>query len=82
MLGLGVFFTMARAADPATAASLSGLAQTVGYLVAALGPLTVGALHGATGGWTAGLIEMLAVTATIVLSGWTAASNRTIEDGG
>src|ERR1700733_1405642 len=33
-LGLAIFFTMARAPDPATAASLSGLAQAVGYLVA------------------------------------------------
>ena len=34
-LGLAIFFTMARAPDPATAASLSSLAQSVGYLVSA-----------------------------------------------
>ena len=49
-LGLAIFFTMARAPDPATAASLSSLAQSVGYLLAAAGPLAVGFLRAATGG--------------------------------
>ena len=34
-LGLAIYFTMARAPDPVTAASLSSLAQSAGYLVAA-----------------------------------------------
>ena len=50
-LGLAIFFTMARAPDPATAASLSGFAQGVGYLLATTGPLFVGFLHSVTGGW-------------------------------
>jgi MFS transporter, CP family, cyanate transporter len=62
-LGLGVFFTMARAPDPGTAASLSGLAQSVGYLVAASGPLVVGLLHSATGGWSVPFGLMLALAA-------------------
>ena len=48
-LGLGIFLTMARAPNPATAASLSGFAQGAGYLVASTGPLFVGLLHSATG---------------------------------
>src|ERR1700761_1628980 len=51
-LGLGIFFTMARAPDPVTAASLSSLAQSVGYLLSAAGPLAVGFLRSATGSWT------------------------------
>jgi CP family cyanate transporter-like MFS transporter len=50
-LALAIFFTMARAPDPASAASLSGLAQSVGYLLASAGPLELGLLHSATGGW-------------------------------
>jgi MFS transporter, CP family, cyanate transporter len=50
-LGLGIFLTMARAPDPATAASLSGFAQGGGYLLSATGPLFVGLLHSATRGW-------------------------------
>ena len=34
------------------AAALSGVTQSLGYLVAATGPFTVGALYDATGGWT------------------------------
>ena len=50
-LGLAIFFTMARAPDAGVAASLSAFAQSVGYLVAAAGPLEVGLLHSATGSW-------------------------------
>jgi MFS transporter, CP family, cyanate transporter len=37
-LGLGTYFMMARAPDPATAVSLSGFSQSIGYLIAAIGP--------------------------------------------
>jgi CP family cyanate transporter-like MFS transporter len=50
-LGLAIYFMMARAPDPDAAASLSGFAQSVGYLVASAGPLGLGLLHAATGGW-------------------------------
>jgi MFS transporter, CP family, cyanate transporter len=51
-LGLAIFFMMARAPDPGTAASLSAFAQSAGYLIASAGPLEVGLLHSATGSWT------------------------------
>jgi MFS transporter, CP family, cyanate transporter len=50
-LGLAIFFMLARAPDPGTAASLSAFAQSAGYLVASAGPLELGLLHSATGGW-------------------------------
>jgi MFS transporter, CP family, cyanate transporter len=58
-LGLAIFFTMARAPDPATAASLSGFAQSVGYLVACAGPLEVGLLHTVTGSWNIPMVLLL-----------------------
>ncbi|MFI5531177.1 MFS transporter [Kitasatospora sp. NPDC051853] len=58
---LAVTLLSLRAADPAGAARLSGLAQTAGYGLAALGPLTVGLLHTATGSWTAPLLLLLAL---------------------
>ncbi len=61
-LGLAIFFTMARAPDPRTAASLSGFAQSVGYLVATTGPLVVGFLHSAIGGWTVPVVVLLLIT--------------------
>jgi CP family cyanate transporter-like MFS transporter len=68
-LGLAIFFTMARAPDPGTAASLSSLAQAVGYLVAAAGPLAVGFLHAATGGWTVPIMVLLVICVAEVITG-------------
>ena len=57
-VGAGTLFFLAlaffslRAADPRSSASLSGMGQSIGYLFAALGPVAIGALHDATGGWT------------------------------
>jgi MFS transporter, CP family, cyanate transporter len=77
-LALAIFFTMARAPDPVTAASLSGFAQGAGYLIAAAGPLAVGFLHAATGGWTVPVLALLAVAALEFWAGWLAARARTL----
>jgi CP family cyanate transporter-like MFS transporter len=77
-LALAIFFTMARAPDPVTSASLSGFAQGVGYLIAAAGPLAVGFLHTATGGWTVPVLSLLAVAALELWAGWLAARARTL----
>ncbi len=62
-LALAIFFMMARAPDAGTAASLSGFAQSLGYLAASAGPLAVGLLHTATGSWTIPVILLLALAA-------------------
>ncbi|MDX6391110.1 MAG: transporter, family, cyanate transporter [Streptosporangiaceae bacterium] len=77
-LSLAVYFTMARAPDPAAAASLSAFAQGVGYLVATAGPLVVGFLHAATGSWTIPIVALLAVTGVQLAVGMQAARARTI----
>jgi MFS transporter, CP family, cyanate transporter len=77
-LGLGIFYTMARAPDSLTAASLSAFAQGVGYLIASLGPLVIGFLHDATGGWTVPGLVLLAVAALQLLTGWLAGRSRTV----
>jgi CP family cyanate transporter-like MFS transporter len=41
-----------RARTPDGTAALSGFTQSLGYLLAALGPFLIGTLYGATGGWT------------------------------
>jgi MFS transporter, CP family, cyanate transporter len=77
-LGLAIFYTMARAPDPATAASLSAFAQGVGYLVASAGPLTIGFLHDATGGWTLPGVVLLGVAAVELVGGWLAGRALTV----
>ena len=77
-LGLAIYFTAARAAGPATAASLSGFAQGAGYLVATIGPLVFGFLHTATGGWTIPVTVLLLIFALQFASGWPAARPATL----
>jgi MFS transporter, CP family, cyanate transporter len=77
-LGLAIFFTAARAPDPVAAASLSGFAQSTGYLIAAAGPLGVGFLHRATGGWTVPVLALLGVVGLQFWAGWLAGRSRTL----
>ena len=77
-LGLAIYFTMARAPDPRAAASLSAFAQSVGYLVATAGPLAVGFLHTATGGWTVPVSCLLVITGLELAAGWQAARDVTL----
>lgn len=72
-LGQGGTFSMAltllavRARDADMAARLSGMAQGVGYTMAAIGPLVLGLLHDAFGDWqTAGIfLGLIGVSALI-----------------
>lgn len=49
-----------RSTDAATAAATSGMSQSVGYLIAAVGPVLFGVLYGATGSWIPPLFVILA----------------------
>jgi MFS transporter, CP family, cyanate transporter len=77
-LGLAIFFTVARAPDPVASASLSGFAQSVGYLIATGGPLAVGFLHSATGGWGVPVVALLAATVVQLSAGVLAGRARTL----
>ncbi|HEX4257615.1 MAG TPA: MFS transporter [Streptosporangiaceae bacterium] len=77
-LGLGIFFTMARAPDPVTAASLSSFAQSVGYLLSAAGPLAVGFLRTATGSWTVPIVLLLALCVVEIIMGLLAGRDRLV----
>jgi MFS transporter, CP family, cyanate transporter len=72
-LGLAIFFMLARAPDAGVAASLSAFSQSVGYLVAAAGPLVVGLLHTATGSWTIPVALLLALGGAELATGLLAA---------
>ena len=77
-LGLGIFYTMARAPNPVTAASLSAFAQGAGYLIASTGPLAIGFLHDASGGWTVPGVVLLGVAALELITGWLAGRAQTV----
>lgn len=69
-----------RSRTPAGTAALSGFTQSAGYLLAAVGPFTVGAIYDATGGWTWPLGFLLALTVPQLFIGLYAATPRFIED--
>jgi MFS transporter, CP family, cyanate transporter len=66
---LALSFMGLRARTQQSAAALSLMAQGVGYLFAAFGPVVFGLLHDYTGGWTIGLMGVIAVTVGQALSG-------------
>ncbi|MFG1675083.1 MFS transporter [Micromonospora sp. NPDC049282] len=68
----------ARTAEGTVA--LSAFAQSTGYVIAALGPLLVGILYGATGGWTAPIGFLLLALAVQTTAGMVIARPRYIED--
>jgi CP family cyanate transporter-like MFS transporter len=69
-----------RAHTPAGTAALSGFAQSVGYLLASLGPVGMGWLNGLTGGWTVPLLVLTGLCVPQLLIGLYAARPRYIED--
>jgi MFS transporter, CP family, cyanate transporter len=80
-LGLAIYYTMARASDPVVAASLSAFAQGVGYLLASTGPLLIGILHTATGGWDIPVAVLLGVVVLQLVTGWLAGRDATVPAG-
>ena len=81
MFGLSLFLFTARAADGHAAAELSGFAQGIGYLIASAGPLLLGLLHAATGGWTIPAWTLLAIATLQLTAGLLAGRARTISLG-
>lgn len=57
-MGLAYAFIILHADDEAQTAKLAGMVQFVGYVLAAVGPIGVGALSSATGGWTWPLLAL------------------------
>lgn len=68
-LALALALIGLRSADAATARSLSGMSQTVGYCIGAAGPVLMGALFEVTGGWDAALLAMVPVALLMSMAG-------------
>ncbi len=78
--GLSMMFFTLRTNDSQQASELSGMAQSIGYLLAALGPIVFGWLHDVTSGWSAPLIFLLLVMPIILLIAGLGAGKGSIED--
>ncbi len=76
---IAMIFFVLRTAHTAHATKLSGMAQSIGYLVAATGPPIVGGLYDNFGSWTPGLIFLFVGSVLLVYFGWVAGKNTTIS---
>lgn len=75
---VNTFFGL-RTENGLTAAKLSGMSQSVGYLFAAIGPLLFGILHDATNSWNTSFSILLVTSIIIMIIGSRAGRNITIE---
>ncbi|WP_139344876.1 CynX/NimT family MFS transporter [Oceanobacillus sojae] len=74
-----MFFTI-RTKDGKEAAELSGMAQSFGYLLAAVGPVLVGVLHDRSNGWLMPLIFLIIISVVILAAGIVSGKEGTISD--
>ena len=77
--GLALTLLVLRSSDAESAGELSGMAQSVGYLVAAVGPPMFGWLYDVSGGWTVPLWFLVVVLAGKLAAGLPA--GRAVELG-
>jgi CP family cyanate transporter-like MFS transporter len=76
---LALTLIVLRSPTPLVAARLGGVAQCLGYLLAALGPLVIGAVHDLTGGWSWPVALLLAALVPMTWVGWGAARNAVLQ---
>ncbi|HCL4546901.1 MFS transporter [Clostridium botulinum] len=73
---LSMMFFSLRTEDSNEAAQLSGMAQSLGYLLAAFGPILFGFLHDATNSWKVPLQALIGITVLLFIFGLGASRNR------
>lgn len=59
--GLALLFIVLRSHDSDSATELSGMAQSIGYVIAATGPIIFGSIFDISGSWTYSLILLFAI---------------------
>lgn len=77
---LSLAFLGMRASSPLEAAKLSGMAQAIGYALAAVGPILIGALVDTTGTWTYSILVLILITILTAVVGFGAGRNRVVSD--
>lgn len=77
---LALAFVGLRTTTAPQTARLSGMTQSLGYMLSAMGPLVVGALHDRTGGWSASLITCCLLCLVLAGLGLSAGRNAQLAD--
>ncbi|ASN07319.1 MFS transporter [Virgibacillus necropolis] len=77
---LALAFLGMRARTARQAAELSGMAQSLGYTLAALGPMFIGFLFDITHAWSVPLITLICVAILVLFFGYGAGRNQYVLD--
>ena len=78
-ISLALLFMVVRSPSTAVTGQVSGMAQSIGYVVAAAGPFLIGALHDVTGSWTIAMAVLAMALVPQALSALTAARDVTMR---
>ncbi|MFD1414283.1 CynX/NimT family MFS transporter [Oceanobacillus jeddahense] len=77
---LALTFIGLRSKDADQATDLSGMAQSLGYLLAAFGPFAIGSIYDLTSTWTVPLIVLMTVAMCIMFVGYQVGKDRFVFD--
>jgi len=77
---LALTFLALRARTAQQASYLSGMAQSVGYLIAALGPILMGLLFDLTKSWSVPLIVLMIITLLTIIFGLSSSRDQYVLD--
>ena len=78
--GLVMMFFSLRSRTPMGAADLSGVAQSFGYLLAAVGPVFFGFIHDTTGSWEVPKILFIVTVILLFFAGMHAGRDRFVSE--
>ena len=78
-IALSLTYIVLRAPDARHTAHLSTMAQGVGYLLAGFGPLGLGILHAAVGGWVVPVLALVLLLAVQAVAGSAASRERHVS---
>jgi len=77
---LSLSFLSMRAKNAKDAAELSGMAQSIGYILAAIGPMFIGFIYDITHAWTIPLLLLIILAFIIIYVGMSAGQNKYVLD--
>ena len=79
-ISLSIAFISLRSPNSKRASELSGMSQSAGYLLAAVGPTLAGAISEAEGGWISTLVLLIVLIAVLAFCGIFAGANKMVEE--
>ncbi|GGF25728.1 putative transporter YycB [Halobacillus andaensis] len=79
-VSLALTFLSLRASTATQASNLSGMAQSIGYALAAVGPILIGMLYDFTQTWTPGIVIFIGIVVIMVSAGIGAGRDKYIEE--